>query len=29
MKRYKVKKINILKLKKYILKKINNGKSNR
>ncbi len=29
MKRYKVKKINIIKLKEYIKKKLKNGKSNR
>ncbi len=29
MKRYKVKKVNIIKLKKYFKKKLNNGKSNR
>ena len=29
MKRYKVKKLNIIKLKEYIKKKLKNGKSNR
>ncbi len=29
MKRYKVKKVNIIKLKEYIKKKLKNGKSNR